>query len=128
MCTPQVKLWSSRSWRCLKVCAGHEGKVMAADLCPEFSGRAAAASGAGDADMAEAGEPQQQLPGGVGVGGAYAALVGSVSYDRTIKMWAPEAAGDGDGSSSGSGDSSDSEGGSEGGSAGADEQDGMLIG
>ncbi|KAF8062934.1 hypothetical protein HT031_003773 [Scenedesmus sp. PABB004] len=69
----RAKLWSARDWRCLKVLSGHEGKVMAADLCPTFTGR---------------GPPAR--PGGVGLGGAWEALVGSVSYDRTIKVWAPE--------------------------------------
>lgn len=68
----QAKLWSSRDWKLLKVLAGHEGKIMAADLCPVWSG---AGEGSGHS---------------VGLGGQFDMLVGSVSYDRTIKVWAPE--------------------------------------
>ncbi|KAF6260005.1 WD40-repeat-containing domain protein [Scenedesmus sp. NREL 46B-D3] len=69
----QAKLWSSRDWKLLKVLAGHEGKIMAADMCPVYSGSGLSASS-----------------GGCGLGGGYEALVSSVSYDRTIKVWAPE--------------------------------------
>lgn len=90
---------------------------MAADMCPTWTGTpvpAAAADGAADTDMAAADhEQQQQLEGGVGLGGKYEVLMGSVSYDRTIKVWAPE---EGlrdllasDSSSSGSGDEEGSE-------------------
>ena len=48
------RLWSLRSFRLLRTLAGHEGKVMAADISPDHSG-----------------------------------LMASVSYDRTIKLWAP---------------------------------------
>jgi hypothetical protein len=117
----QVKLWSSRNWRCLKVCSGHEGKVMAADLCPAWTGAAAAAGdGGGDADMQE---QQQQHEGGVGFGGAGEMLMGSASYDRTIKVWGPE---DqmldvlaGPSSSSGTGSDDEDDGDSEGGGNGA---------
>lgn len=70
-----AKLWSSRDWKLLKVLAGHEGKIMSADMCPVFSG---GGSGGGRGS------------GGCGLGGGYEALVASVSYDRTIKVWAPE--------------------------------------
>lgn len=101
----QAKLWSTRNWRLLRVCSGHEGKVMAADLCPTWTGAGseeAAAAAAGDVDMQDgsidhagsAGQQQQKqrqrLPGGVGYGGCFDMLMGSVSYDRTIKVWAPE--------------------------------------
>eukprot|EP00775_Hariotina_reticulata_P005163 gene5163-5401_t len=65
----QAKLWSYRNFKCLRVLSGHEGKVMGADLCPVWQGSGGA---------------------GVGLGGQFEALVGSVSYDRTIKLWAPE--------------------------------------
>lgn len=68
---------------------------MAADLCPTWTGVGA------DAVMQDSMEQdqQQQLPGqkqrqrledGVGLGGHFDMLLGSVSYDRTIKVWAPE--------------------------------------
>jgi U4/U6 small nuclear ribonucleoprotein PRP4 len=53
-------VWSSRDFTLLKTLAGHEGKIMGADMCP----------------------PQQQ--------GSSQHLIGSVSYDRTIKLWQPE--------------------------------------
>jgi hypothetical protein len=93
----QAKLWSTRNWRCLRVCSGHEGKVMAADLCPTWtgSGSEAAVEAAGDVDMQDSIDQQgskrkQRLEGGVGYGGYFDMLLGSVSYDRTIKVWAPE--------------------------------------
>uniref|UniRef100_A0A383VFX1 Uncharacterized protein n=1 Tax=Tetradesmus obliquus TaxID=3088 RepID=A0A383VFX1_TETOB len=70
-----AKLWSSRDWKLLKVLAGHEGKIMSADMCPVFRGGGSGVSGGS---------------GGCGLGGGYEALVASVSYDRTIKVWAPE--------------------------------------
>lgn len=45
---------------------------MAADMCPRWTGE---------------GSNGNQ---GVGLGGHLEALVGSVSYDRTLKLWAPE--------------------------------------
>jgi hypothetical protein len=71
----QAKLWSSRDWKLVKVLAGHEGKIMAADMCPVYSGSGVSSSKGLD---------------GCGLGGGYEALVSSVSYDRTIKVWAPE--------------------------------------
>eukprot|EP00879_Flechtneria_rotunda_P022554 GHRR01023811.1.p1 GENE.GHRR01023811.1~~GHRR01023811.1.p1 ORF type:complete len:210 (+),score=52.64 GHRR01023811.1:596-1225(+) len=94
----QAKLWSTRDWRLLKVLSGHEGKVMAADMCPSFTGAVANTLTDGDA----AGQ-------GVGLNGDFEALVGTASYDRTIKLWAPEDVPDIDGSSSDSGDDSGSD-------------------
>jgi U4/U6 small nuclear ribonucleoprotein PRP4 len=74
----QAKLWSSKDWKLLKVLAGHEGKIMAADMCPVYSGSNGSSEGF------------SSRPGGCGLGGGYEALVSSVSYDRTIKVWAPE--------------------------------------
>jgi U4/U6 small nuclear ribonucleoprotein PRP4 len=54
-------VWSSRDFTLLKTLAGHEGKIMGADMCPA----------------------QQQQ-------GSSHHLIGSVSYDRTIKLWQPE--------------------------------------
>lgn len=50
-----VKVWSSSTFALIKVLAGHESKVMSADICPDGSG-----------------------------------TVASVSYDRTLKLWAPD--------------------------------------
>ena len=49
------KLWSSRDHVLLQTMAGHEGKVMGADICPDGTG-----------------------------------TVATVSYDRTVKFWAPD--------------------------------------
>lgn len=66
---------------------------MAADLCPTWTGAGA------DAGMQDSIEQEQQLSeqkqrprleGGVGLGAHFDMLLGSVSYDRTIKVWAPE--------------------------------------
>jgi hypothetical protein len=65
---------------------------MAADLCPTWTGAGA------DAEMQDSIQQEQQqgqkqrqrLEGGVGLGGHFDMLLGSVSYDRTIKVWAPE--------------------------------------
>lgn len=50
------KLWSCRDYLLMQTMAGHEGKVMGADICPDGSG-----------------------------------LIASVSYDRTVKFWSPDA-------------------------------------
>lgn len=50
-----VKLWSSRTWQRLRTLAGHEGRVMGADVSPDGSG-----------------------------------AIASVSFDRTVKLWAPQ--------------------------------------
>jgi len=81
---------------------------MAADLCPTWTGAGAeaAAATAADVDMQDslhADQQQQQqgssvgqqkqrqrVDGGVGYGGTFDLLMGSVSYDRTLKVWAPE--------------------------------------
>lgn len=72
---------------------------MSADLCPTWagSGSEAAVPAAADADvdMQQGGTQQhdkqkQRIEGGVGYGGYFDMLLGSVSYDRTIKVWAPE--------------------------------------
>lgn len=68
----QARIWSTRDWKCLKVLSGHEGKIMAVDMCPTWTG---------------VGSHGVQ---GVGYGAGFEALVGSVSYDRTLKLWAPE--------------------------------------
>jgi U4/U6 small nuclear ribonucleoprotein PRP4 len=52
-----VKVWSSSTFGLITILAGHENKVMSADVAPDGSG-----------------------------------LVASVSYDRTLKFWAPEEA------------------------------------
>ncbi|KAL3132459.1 hypothetical protein ABBQ32_009012 [Trebouxia sp. C0010 RCD-2024] len=49
------KLWSCRDHALLQTLAGHEGKVMGADICPDGSG-----------------------------------TIATVSYDRTVKFWAPD--------------------------------------
>jgi U4/U6 small nuclear ribonucleoprotein PRP4 len=51
-------VWSGRDYSLIKVLAGHEGRLMAADLTCEGQ------------------------PGGM--------LVGTASFDKTIKLWAPE--------------------------------------
>lgn len=69
---------------------------MAADLCPTWTGSGSeAAAAAGDVDMQDSIDQQgsrqkQRIEGGVGYGGYFDMLLGSVSYDRTIKVWAPE--------------------------------------
>jgi U4/U6 small nuclear ribonucleoprotein PRP4 len=88
----QAKLWSSKDWKLLKVLAGHEGKIMGADMCPVYTGSQGGFS-AGSV--------------GCGLGGGYGALVSSVSYDRTIKVWAPEDVPDVVGEDSSSGDDED---------------------
>jgi U4/U6 small nuclear ribonucleoprotein PRP4 len=50
-----VKVWSGRSFECIKTLAGHEGKVMAVDVAPDGSN-----------------------------------MLASVSYDRSLKLWAPD--------------------------------------
>lgn len=92
-----AKLWCVHDWRCVRVLSGHEGKVMAADLSPAWGG-----CGSSSGSDAEAG-----------------LLVGSASYDRTVKVWAPEdeapalllGADDGGGGSGGNGALHDSDGG-----------------
>lgn len=87
-----VKLWSTRDWSLLKVLAGHEGKVMSADIAPQHSGAPAGAHGAqrhpdggDDTHMADADD------GGTGgTGGGLGHLIGSAGYDRTVKLWAPQ--------------------------------------
>ena len=78
---------------------------MAADMCPGWQGQGGV---------------------GVGLGGGLDALVGSVSYDRTLKLWAPdehaEVLGLGDSSSDG-----EDSGGSEGGAGGGQGEDGMQV-
>ena len=49
------KLWSSKDYSLMSTMAGHEGKVMGADICPDGSG-----------------------------------TIATVSYDRTVKFWAPD--------------------------------------
>lgn len=49
------KLWSCRDHALLQTMAGHEGKVMGADVCPDGTG-----------------------------------TIATVSYDRTVKFWAPD--------------------------------------
>ena len=50
-----AKIWSATDFQPIKTLAGHEGKVMGADINPEGDG-----------------------------------LIATVSYDRTLKLWAPE--------------------------------------
>jgi hypothetical protein len=64
-------------------------------------------------------EQQQRAGGGVGLGGVFDMLMGSVSYDRTLKVWAPE-----EGLPDIIGDSSDS--GSEGDDGSEAEEDGLM--
>jgi U4/U6 small nuclear ribonucleoprotein PRP4 len=92
----QAKLWSSRDWKLLKTLAGHEGKIMAADMCPVYSGSGLSSNGDGGRGL-----------GACGLGGGYEALVCSVSYDRTIKVWAPEDVPDVVGDEESSGDDGD---------------------
>ena len=49
------KLWSSKDYSLVSTMAGHEGKIMGADICPDGSG-----------------------------------TIATVSYDRTVKFWAPD--------------------------------------
>lgn len=71
---------------------------MAADLCPTWTGagsEAAITAADADVDMQDSieqglGKQKQRIEGGVGYGGYFDMLLGSVSYDRTIKVWAPE--------------------------------------
>jgi hypothetical protein len=74
---------------------------MAADLCPTWTG--VGADAAANVDMQDSIDQQQQggsigqqqkqrqrLDEGVGLGAHFDLLMGSVSYDRTLKVWAPE--------------------------------------
>ncbi len=54
-CPPPFQVWHGRDWSLLKTLAGHEGKVMGADVSPTGNH-----------------------------------LFATVSYDRTVKFWAPE--------------------------------------
>lgn len=67
-----VQVWSGKDFSLVKTLAGHEGRVMAVDVCRSHAlgGGPTASSG--------------------GVLGAPCVLA-SVSYDRTVKLWAPEA-------------------------------------
>jgi hypothetical protein len=51
---------------------------MAADMCPPYTGAAGCTTA------------NSSSRGGVGLAGCAEALVASVSYDRTVKVWAPE--------------------------------------
>ena len=59
---PCVQVWSGQNFSLLKTLAGHEGKVMCVDVCPP--------------------PPSSHAP--------HPLLLASMSYDRTIKMWAAE--------------------------------------
>ena len=92
---PVLQVWSTRDFSLLKVLAGHEGKVMGADLCPCRVDVLKANSRAGDGA-----EDMEGVEGGAAAGGGGGSeghgnllrqhLIGSVSYDRTIKLWQPE--------------------------------------
>ncbi len=59
-------MWSTRDFSLVKTLAGHEGKVMGVDVSSRPAGGAPTAGAAPDH------------------------LLASVSYDRTLKLWAPE--------------------------------------
>jgi WD40 repeat protein len=80
-----MKAWSSRDWSLLKVLAGHEGKVMAADVAPRAAAGGGGGGGGGDVSMEDA-----DGSGGSGGGGGLECLVASAGYDRTVKLWAPQ--------------------------------------
>jgi hypothetical protein len=92
-------VWSTRDFSLLRVLPGHEGKVMGADLCPcpaevlKSSSRGTAGAGQQEGDGVEDMEVEGEAAadGRNGDGSLLSQhLVGSVSYDRTIKLWQPE--------------------------------------
>jgi len=74
----------------LKLLAGHEGKVMSADIAPQPLGSSSGdrshqqQDGGGDVRMDDAKDA------GGGGGGGLQHLIGSAGYDRTVKLWAPQ--------------------------------------
>lgn len=77
------QLWSTRDWSLLKVLAGHEGKVMAADIAPRPVNGDQQQQQDGDTGMADA-------EGNGDLGAGLQHLIGSAGYDRTVKLWAPQ--------------------------------------
>jgi hypothetical protein len=72
------------------VLAGHEGKVMAADIAPQPP--AGAAQQRQQQQHREDGGGEMDVDGeeGAAAGGAPQHLIGSAGYDRTVKLWAPQ--------------------------------------
>ncbi|GBF89870.1 U4,U6 small nuclear ribonucleoprotein [Raphidocelis subcapitata] len=94
-----IKVWSTRDWTLLKVLAGHEGKVMAADVAPQpldsATRRAALAAAARGGGCGGDDEEMRDADGdadGEGANGKadLGHLIGSAGYDRTVKLWAPQ--------------------------------------